>query len=116
MLLALVSCGSSDGFEPDVPTDSPPIVTRVEPNSGGVGTEITLFGLGFSIAVPENIVIVGGIGASATSYRLLSNPTSSEIEALTVNVPAGAALGEGPIYVVVQGNVSNADVSFTVTP
>jgi hypothetical protein len=117
LLLLIAACGSSSpSFAPDVPTDSPPIVSRVDPNSGGTGSEVTIFGFGFTISVPENIVVIGGVATNATSYRLLSNPTSTEIEAITADVPNNAAAGEGPIYVVVYDNVSNADVSFTVTP
>ncbi len=116
LAFALTSCQASDAYEPDVPTDSPPIVSRVDPNSGSAGDEITIFGLGFTVSVPENIVIIGGSATSATSYRLLSNPTSDEIEAITAIVPADAALGEGAVYVQVHGNASNTDVSFTVTP
>lgn len=117
VMLLVASCGdTSIGFAPDVPTDSPPIVSRVDPNSGSVGDEITIFGLGFTVSVPENIVIIGDAAASATSYRLLSNPTSTEIEAITADVPIGAQQGEGPVVVLVHENVSNADVSFTVMP
>ena len=115
--LLVASCGgTSVGYAPDVPTDSPPIVSSVDPNSGGPGTEVEIFGFGYTISVPENIVVIGGVATNATSYRLLSNPTSTEIEAITADVPNNAQLGESPIYVVVYDNVSNADVSFTVTP
>ena len=115
--LLVASCGgSTTGYAPDVPTNSPPIVSRVDPNSGGPGSEVTIFGFGYTISVPENIVVIGGVATNATSYRLLSNPTSTEIEAITVDVPANANVGEGPIYVIIYDNVSNADVSFTVTP
>ena len=118
LALALVSCGnaSSNYFGPNIPTGTTPIISRVDPNFGSAGDEITIFGLGYSIAFPENIIIIGGAATTATSYRLLSNPTSSEIEALTAIVPADAQLGEGPIYVLVDASSSNTDVSFTVTP
>jgi len=110
------SCSSSDGFQPDVPTDSPPVVSRVDPNAGSQGDAITIFGFGFTTSYPENIVIIGGAATSATSYRLLSPITEDEIEAITATVPTDAVQGEGPIYVQVHGNSSNSDVSFTVTP
>jgi hypothetical protein len=114
--LPLAACSSTDSFQADVPTDAPPIIDRVDPNAGSTGDPITIFGFGFSTSIPENIVIIGGAAISATSYRLLDNPTDREIEAITVDVPEGAELGEGPIYVQVHGNQSNSDVSFTVTP
>ncbi|MFA4873810.1 MAG: IPT/TIG domain-containing protein [bacterium] len=115
-LFLAASCGSGDGFQPDVPTDAPPIISRVDPNAGSPGDNITIFGLGFTISYPENIVVIGGAATTATSYRLLDNPTASEVEAITVTVPTGAQLGEGPVYVQVHGNSSNSDVSFTVNP
>ncbi len=115
-MLAASCGGTSSDYNPNVPTNSPPIVSRVDPSAGSVGDEISIFGLGFSIAYPEDIVVVGGAATSATSYRLLDNPTANEIEAITFTVPADAALGEGPIYVQVDGNSSNVDVSFTVIP
>ncbi len=114
--LLVNSCGSSDGFQPDVPTDAPPIISRVDPNAGSPGDNITIFGLGFSTSYPEVIVVIGGAATTATSYRLLDNPTSSEIEAITATVPFEAVIGEGPVYVQVHGNSSNSDVSFTVIP
>jgi hypothetical protein len=110
------SCLGADGFQPDVPTDSPPVISRVDPNAGRPGDPITIFGFGYTTSVPENIIIIGGASTSATSYRLLSTITSGEIEAITANVPEDAEIGEGPIYVQVHGNSSNSDVSFTVTP
>lgn len=116
-LLTAASCqNSGGGYSPYVPTDSPPVISRVDPNSGAAGDEITIFGFGFTVSVPENIVIVGDAATTATSYRLLSNITADEIEAITATIPTDAQLGEGPIYVTVYENVSNADVSFTVTP
>jgi hypothetical protein len=115
IVLACASCGS-DGFEYDVVTDAPPVVTRVDPNAGRVGDTITIFGLGFSISYPENIVIIGNAATSAIEYELLANPQPGEIEAITAVVPDGAEVGEGPILVQVHGNSSNADVSFTVVP
>lgn len=117
-LIALfsLSCGGSSDYNPNVPTDSPPIVSRAEPSAGKAGDVISIFGLGYSIAYPEDIVVVGGAATSATSYRLLDNPTANEIEAITFIVPEDAEIGEGPIYVQVDGNSSNVDVSFTVLP
>jgi IPT/TIG domain len=113
----LAACGGSDaGFQPDVPTSSPPIITRVDPNAGAVGDAVTIFGFGFSTSIPENIVIIGGAATSATSYELLAHPAEGEIEAITATVPDGAEVGEGPIFVQVHGDQSNSDVSFTVTP
>jgi len=113
--LSITACSTGgDDYNANVPTNAPPIISRVEPNSGVPGDEITIFGFGFSVAFPDNIIVVGGAATSATSYNLLADPTSSEIESITFNVPAEAVKGEGAVFVEVYDNVSNTDVSFTV--
>jgi hypothetical protein len=114
--LALGACGEVTLFPSDVVTQTPPIVSRVEPASGPPGTEITVYGFGYSINTPNNIVIVGGSGSSATEYNLLDNPTETEIESLTAAVPDDAEIGESSVVVVVYQNTSNADIMFEVTP
>jgi len=117
LMLVLSACGGGDpGYSDDVPTQAPPFVSRVEPTSGPVGTTITIYGFGFSIAAPTNLVVLGGSGSAATSYQLLNNASSIEIESITAVVPNDAAVGSSEVMVVVYDNVSNADVTFTVTP
>lgn len=115
-VLVFSACGSSAPFSPNVVTELPPTVSRVDPATGPVGTVIQIFGFGFSVAPPENVVIIGGSGVSAETYDLIVNPTSDEIEVLTATVPTDAALGDSSIVVVVGEHTSNADVMFTVTP
>ncbi len=116
-ILFLTSCGSAgSGFEPDIPTNSPPIVSRVDPASGAAGSVITIYGFGFSYIAELNIVSIGESAAPASSYRLLDSPTSTEIEALEMTLPNDASVGESPIIVIVHENVSNSDITFTVTP
>lgn len=65
----------------------------------------------------ENIITVGGASVPAQTYALLNPPANGAIEALTFQVPSGAASGTGGIFVTtVFGLTSNADVQFTVTP
>ena len=117
MLIALAAgCGSPSIFADDIPTNAPPIVSRVDPTSGSPGDTITIFGFGFSLVPPNNIVVIGGTATPATDYTLLDQPTATEIEALTVVVPDGAQAGESGVVVVVHDFSSNADVLFTVTP
>lgn len=116
LCIAVSACGSAVPYSPNVATDLPPTVTRITPASGPVGTTIQIFGFGFSVAAPENVVIIGDTGASATSYDLVANPTSDEIEVLTADIPNDTPLGESSVVVVVGEHVSNADVMFTVTP
>lgn len=115
-MLTLAACGGiSSNYDFDVPTDAPPTVSRVDPAQGPVGTQVTIYGFGFSF-IPEINIISMGIGAAvATSYNLLANPTSSEIESLAFTVPSNLAPGNYPVVVVVHDNASNADITFTVT-
>ena len=118
-LAFLTGCGGSgadSGFPDDVPTQVNPLVSRVGPATGPAGTEITIYGMGFSISYPNNIVIVGDAATSATGYALVSPPTADEIESITAVVPNDAAPGDNSVYVVVYDNASNTDVTFTVTP
>jgi len=118
--LALLSgCGGSGadgGFPDDVPTQVTPLVSRIDPATGPAGTAITIYGMGFSISYPNNIVVVGDAATSATGYALVSPPTADEIESITATVPDDAPLGDNSVYVVVYDNASNTDVTFTVTP
>ena len=116
-LCCLAACGSADsGFPDDVPTQLPPVVSRVAPATGPAGTVIQIFGFGFSDIAPNNVVIVGDEGVSATAYALVTPATATEIEVITATVPAGVAIGANSVAVVVYENVSNADITFTVTP
>ncbi len=117
LLAALLTAGCGSGaFPGDVPSDSPPIVSRIEPNTGAPGEAITLYGVGYSYVPPNNIVIIGGAASTATDYRLLDNPTEGEVEAIDATVPAEAAGGEEGVVVMVGDNVSNSNITFTVTP
>ena len=113
----LVACGSSSSndFSDNIPTNSPPIVSRVDPANASAGDEVTIFGFGFSMAVPENIVMIGDAATNATAYSLLESPTDTEIESLTAIVPDDVTAGENSVIVVVDVNISNADITITVT-
>lgn len=118
-MLLLISLGCSDApaaFPPDVVTDSPPVISRVSPTSGPVGTQVTIYGFGFSFTAPLNIISVGGAATPATDYQLLDNPAADEIEALTASIPDDSAIGQSPITVTVYDYTSNSDVLFEVTP
>lgn len=116
-ICALASCGGSiDSIPDDVPTGSPPIITRVEPNTGKAGDPITIFGMGFSEEAPINLVVIGGSAVAADIYNLVDNPVGDEIEAISATVPTNASIGQTVVVVVVYDNTSNADVIFEVTP
>lgn len=108
------ACGSGGGYSSDIPTGTPPIVARVDPTAASIGDEITIFGIGFSSATPKNIVIIGAGSTSATAYNLLADPTGDEVESITATVPIGVTAGSNSIVLVVDGNVSNADVTIDI--
>lgn len=117
LALSLASCGrAGPDYPDDVVTQAPPTVSRIEPTSGPGGTAISIYGFGFSVAAPTNIVVIGDRSVSAETYRLLDAATSTEIECLTATIPDDAPAGESTIAVVVYENVSNATETFTVTP
>lgn len=115
VVLTLTACGSSSFYDFDIPTDAPPTIARVDPAQGPVGTEVTIYGFGFSFIPEINIISIGNGAAVAANYNLLANPTSSEIESLVFTVPDNLAPGTYPVVVVVHDNASNADITFTVT-
>lgn len=117
-ILLLFGCGSDPetmGLDASISTQAPPFINRIDPASGSVGATVTIFGFGFSNEAPNNIVIVGGTSATASSYSLLANPSSSEIESLTFTIPSGGSTGASDLFVTTFENVSNA-VSFTINP
>lgn len=114
-LAGISSCGGPFSYNDDVPTNSPPNISRVDPASGAAGSEATLFGFGFSYIPANNFITMGAWGTLATQYNLLPNPTNDEIESLNFTVPAELTPGDYAIVLVVDGNASNADVVFTVT-
>ncbi|PIU55270.1 MAG: hypothetical protein COS89_07825 [Deltaproteobacteria bacterium CG07_land_8_20_14_0_80_38_7] len=109
------SCGGGGGYSPDVITDSPPTVLRVDPAACPVNTEVTVFGFGFSVAAPDNIIVIGAETIISTSYSFLTNPTNGELESLTFTIPDGMAAGTYSVIVLVDGNPSNSDITFEVT-
>lgn len=117
-LVLLCACGSSSGvgLPSDIPTNSTPVVSRIDPTSGKAGDSITIYGFGFSTSITNNIIIMGNAAVPADSYNLVEPPVADEIEYLTATVPEDAEAGENSVEVLVYDNVSNADITFTVTP
>ncbi len=111
-----VSCGSTTGGEYDstVPTQTTPYVNRIDPAVGKAGDVVTVFGFGFSVSAPNDIVTIGSAAAGASAYNLLDGTTAGEVESLTVTVPTGVTVGTDSVFVTVFGNTSNANVTFTV--
>lgn len=115
--LLLCHCGSATGeFDADISTESLPIVSRVEPNTADVGDTITIYGLGFSLVPSNNVILIGDVSATAESYSLVDPAMGTEIEAITLTVPATASAGDNSITVLVGSNLSNSDILLTVNP
>lgn len=85
---------------------SSPVVTGTTPNSGAVGTQVTINGTGFGQIQGSSIVTFNGISANVSNW---SNTL------IVAAVPAGAK--SGPVAVLVGGGSglsSNATVTFTM--
>ena len=83
------------------PPPAGPIISRLDPDSGLVDTEVTIHGSGFGTS---GTVTFNGTTASTSSWE------SDEIQ---TRVPEGATTG---LVVVTVGDQSSAGVTFTVTP
>ncbi|HTE28712.1 IPT/TIG domain-containing protein [Flavitalea sp.] len=82
---------------------SQPVITSVSPQSGTIGSTVTLNGVNFSTVPAENIVYFGAVRASVTS---------SGSGTITVAVPAGA--GYCPISITVNGLTAYSSSPFLV--
>jgi hypothetical protein len=83
----------------------PPSITSFTPQSGGVGSAVTITGLNFSAIVDENSITFNGTTATVTA---------SSATQLTVTVPQGA--GTGKISVTVKGKSFTTTEDFTIVP
>ncbi|MBI4366569.1 MAG: IPT/TIG domain-containing protein [Deltaproteobacteria bacterium] len=119
-VLFLCGCGSAlppeSELDPTIATFLDPILTRAAPIAGRAGDTITLFGFGFSVEHPNNLVHIGGTITPATSYALVNPAIAGEIERLTFTVPAAATVGATTVFLSVFDRASNNSVAFTVLP
>jgi len=81
-----------------------PKIDSLTPNSGPVGTSVTISGSTFGATQGTSTVTFNGTAATPTSWSSTS-----------IAVPVPAAATTGPVVVTVGGNASNG-VTFTVTP
>ncbi|MFN3138252.1 MAG: BspA family leucine-rich repeat surface protein [Allomuricauda sp.] len=105
-LLAIIvmwSCGKDDDPAPPAPTAAPTIA-NFTPESGPVGTEITITGTNFSTTVASNTVKIGSATATVTAA------TATQLKA---TVPTGATTAK--VTVTVGGNTATSTKDFTVT-
>ena len=115
LLLCSSSCGgsSSDDYSSDVPSGTSPYIQSVNPSAGSAGDQITIKGVGFSSAAPNDIIIIGEEILLADSYSLLDPPEDVAVEAIVFTLPAGLSAGVNELIVLIHDNVSNV-VDFTV--
>jgi Putative Ig domain/IPT/TIG domain/F5/8 type C domain/NedA-like, galactose-binding domain len=97
----LLSPLSSEVFF-DTPGSGPPTLTALSPNTGGVGSSVTLTGFNFGSTQGTSTVTFNGTVATPTSW----SPSS-----IALSVPNGATTGN---VVVTAGAASNG-MMFTVT-
>ncbi|WP_164732877.1 BspA family leucine-rich repeat surface protein [Flagellimonas marinaquae] len=105
-LLAIIvmwSCGKDDDPAPPAPTAAPTIA-NFTPESGPVGTEITINGTNFSTTAASNTVKIGSATATVTAA------TATQLKA---TVPTGATTAK--VTVTVGGNTATSTKDFTVT-
>nr|WP_321412417.1 BspA family leucine-rich repeat surface protein [uncultured Allomuricauda sp.] len=96
------SCGKDDG--PDTPpASSKPTIASFTPDTGAVGTPVTITGTNFSTTKTDNIVKFGGIAAT------VGTATATQ---LVTTVPTGATTGK--ISVTVDGQTATSTTDFTV--
>lgn len=79
-------------------------ITGIEPQSGPVGTEVTITGSGFSATAEENTVVF--------SPDVTAEVTEASESELVVTVPDSAETG--PIEITVDGNTVTSTTEFTV--
>jgi YD repeat-containing protein len=79
-------------------------VIDFNPNSGPIGSTVTIYGTGYSTTPSQNTVMFNGTAATVISSTLTQ---------ITANVPAGATTG--PIAVTSPAGSASSSTSFTVT-
>lgn len=118
-LLGGSACGDLTGTDPvgaEIPSGAPPVITRLDPESAAAGSELNVFGVGFALHAPLNVLSIDSYSLLASEYTLLAAPADGEVEQLTFTVPDDIAAGEYAVLLIVDGSPSNGDLSFTVTP
>jgi hypothetical protein len=96
-------CGSTT-LTVGAPATPPPTITSLSPNSGPVGTVVSIAGANFGPVPETSTVTFNGVTASPALWSATS---------ITVIVPIGATTGN--VVVAVNGVASNG-VTFTVLP
>ncbi|MEM7485961.1 MAG: BspA family leucine-rich repeat surface protein [Bacteroidota bacterium] len=99
----IVSCSSDDNGTTQPTPTAKPTISSIMPNSGPVGTQVTINGTNFSATAASNTVKIGATTAT------VSAATATK---LTISVPQGASTGA--VSVAVGGQTVTGN-TFTVT-
>lgn len=112
------SCGSgAAGTGGEVPSGSPPILTRVVPASGPIGTSITIYGVGFTLVPELNFVYIGSSMTQASTYAVINPQTTpGESEYIVATVGTDAVVGNNQELVVFVNGAVSDPITFSVTP
>jgi YD repeat-containing protein len=94
-------------------------ITLVTPTAGKVGTQVQIFGTGFSATPSQNSVAFTGATATATEAaptRLLTSvPSGASTGAISLTAPLGSATSEAVFRVLGELTLEPATVSIVVT-
>lgn len=78
-------------------------INEILPNSGSVGTAVTIYGSGFSATPSQNTVTFGGVAGivtSSTATKITTTVPAGAITAtITVTTPYGSAISDTPFTV-----------------
>ena len=101
---------------PDSFAATPPIVTNISPQSGPVGTSVTISGSNFNAVLADNIVYFGTTlatvtAASVTSITVIS-PTGASFQPITVLNTFNGLIGYSPKPFI----TTNSTTSFVLKP
>ena len=103
-LFILASCSKKNSSTPiNPPVDNLPIIKNVTPDSGAVGTIVTITGNHFSSDLTQDVVKFNGVQA------IVNSATNSEIKVI---VPEGATTGK--ITLAIKTYTSTSDRDFKV--
>ncbi|MBI1769594.1 MAG: VCBS repeat-containing protein [Bacteroidetes bacterium] len=104
LVVANATSNSISVFRNTIASAAAPTITSFSPQSGAIGTTVTITGTNFSTTTTNNIVKFGGTTSAVTA----STATS-----ITTSVPTGATTG--PITVTVSLQTATSANNFTVT-
>ena len=99
-------------------TTGPVAITLFEPTQGPIGTQVEIFGIGFSDVPTENTIAFNGVPAPVLTATLTSLttevPDGASTGPISVTTPLGSAVSAEPFTVVGQITVSPGEALMLV--